>query len=45
MQRDTKFPDDTKFRGAVHFLEGREALQRDLRESEGWATTNCVKFN
>ncbi|NXA72410.1 RTJK polymerase, partial [Thryothorus ludovicianus] len=41
----SKFSDDTKLGRAVDSLEGREALQRHLDKSEGWAITNHVKVN
>ncbi|KAJ7428086.1 rna-directed dna polymerase from mobile element jockey-like [Pitangus sulphuratus] len=42
----SKFADDTKLRGAIDSLEGREALQRDLLTNLGdWTVTNHMKFN
>lgn len=41
----SEFADDTKLGRDVDFPKGREALQRDLNKLEGWAITNCVKFN
>ncbi|KAJ7396323.1 rna-directed dna polymerase from mobile element jockey-like [Pitangus sulphuratus] len=41
----SKFADDTKLGGAVDSLQGRETLQRDLDNSEGWGTIDHTKFN
>ncbi|PKU42853.1 rna-directed dna polymerase from mobile element jockey-like [Limosa lapponica baueri] len=40
-----KFANDTKMRGVVNTLEGRDAIQKDLDMLERWANANLMKFN
>jgi len=41
----SKFVNDTRLGGAVHSLEGREALQTDLDRLESWPVATLMKFN
>ena len=41
----SKFADDNKLGGAVDFLEGKEALQKDLEQLEHWEMINGTNFN
>ena len=40
-----KFADDTKMRGDVGMLEGRNRLQSDLGRLQGWTDENRMGFN
>jgi len=41
----SKFAENTKPRGAVDVLEGRDAIQRDPASIERWARTTLTKLN
>jgi len=41
----SKFVNDTKLRGVVDTLEGRDAIQGDLDRLERWACVNRMKFH
>ncbi|CAM4566490.1 unnamed protein product, partial [Lepidochelys kempii] len=41
----SKFADDTKMRGEVYMLEGRDRVQSDLDKLEDWAKRNLMRFN
>lgn len=36
---------ETSLGGAAPSLEAGEALHRDLGKLQGWAISNCIKFN
>ena len=39
----SKFSDNTKLRGAVDMLKGRDAIQKDLDRHEMWAHANIIR--
>ena len=41
----SEYDDDTNLCDAVHVLEGRDAIQRDLDRLERWVCANLMKFN
>ncbi|RMC04798.1 hypothetical protein DUI87_17970 [Hirundo rustica rustica] len=41
----SKLDKDTKLRGSVNTLDGKDAIQRDLDRLERWALVNLLKFN
>lgn len=45
LQKNSKFADDAKLKGAFNMLEVRAALQRDLRWLEEQVNKNPMKFH
>uniref|UniRef100_A0A8V0X3W7 Reverse transcriptase domain-containing protein n=1 Tax=Gallus gallus TaxID=9031 RepID=A0A8V0X3W7_CHICK len=41
----SKFADNTKLRGVVDKVEGKDAIQSDLNRLERWARVNLMRFN
>lgn len=41
----SKFANNTKLRGAVDSVEGKESLQKGLNRLEHWEVSNGMKFN